>query len=196
MDKLEKVREEVKALHEKSTVESMRTWFYDNHILVVAKYAREISLKAGANPETAVLASLLHDIARTQNVMDEPDLMNESLKMSEEILKRNGYPGKVFENVRQAILFHGCHAQLPQTEEGKVMATADALAHLMTDFYPVMMFNRWVGRIPNDFEAYRNWTLSKAKRDFEKKIFYGEYRKLAEKRYESLKLLFSNWRKD
>lgn len=38
--------------------------------------------------------------------------------------------------VDDAIEFHGCkNSELPKTLEGKIMATADALAHLKSNFY-------------------------------------------------------------
>lgn len=190
-DRLEKVREEVRKLHAQSEDECMRTWFYGNHVAVVAKYAGEVAKHAKADVEIAVLAALLHDIARTKKIFDEPALTEESFRMAGEILERNGYAHDEIELVKKAIANHGCHDNLPETEEGRAMATADALAHLMTDFYVVFAFNHHWADLPRDFEGYRNWVLAKIERDFRKKIFYEEYRKLAEKRYQAIKLLFS-----
>lgn len=190
MNRLENVRAEVKKLHEKSTEECLRIWFYGGHVEVAAKYADEIARKVGANAEIAVLGALFHDIARTWDVNDEPALMNESLKKAEELMEKHGYSNDEINKVKEAILNHSCRDKLPQTEEGKVMATADALAHLMTDFYLILPFNQWL-KAASTFEGYRNWLLEKIDRDFHKKIFYAEYKQFAKKRYEALKTVFS-----
>ena len=72
-----------------------------------------------------------------------------------------------------------------------MLATADALAHLMTDFYLVLPFNQWL-TAAKDFEEYRKWVLEKVERDYSKKIFFASYRKMAKKRYEALKITFAN----
>ena len=130
MDKIKAINKEVKNFYKKSSNECMRMWFYENHVLVVKKYSEEISRKTGANTEITVLAALLHDIARSWNVWDDPDLMKESLKKAEEIMKKHKYSSKNIEAVKKAIILHGCHDKLPDTKEGKVIATADAMAHL------------------------------------------------------------------
>ncbi len=190
-DRLSRVEKEVKSLHARSEDECMHTWFYDNHVAVVAKYAGEIANNARADAEIAVLAALLHDIARVKKVFDEPAVTEESFRMADDILQRNGYSKKEIELVKKAIVNHGCHDKLPETEEGRAMATADALAHLMTDFYLVFAFNHHWADLPRDFEGYREWVLAKIERDFHKKIFYAKYKWLAEKRYQALKLIFS-----
>lgn len=188
MNKLQAIKEEVKLLHKKSKNECMRVWFYENHVLVTANYAKEIANKVGADEETAVLAAFFHDIARCWGVDKEPALMNESLAKAQEIMKRR-YSAKDIEAVKRAIRRHSCSGKLPDTAEGKVMATADALAHLMTDFYLIFAFNRW--KDAKTFEEYRKWTVEKINRDFHKKIFYKEYKEKAKKRYLALKAVFS-----
>jgi HD superfamily phosphodiesterase len=170
----------------------MRVWFYEGH--VAAKYSEEIAHKVGANVEIAVLAALLHDIARTQGIMDEPELMNKSLEGTQQLLAAHGYSAGEIAQVKRAIVNHGCHDALPQTEEGKVMASSDALAHLMTDFYLTLARNREWFNDHGTLEEYQNWVLKKIERDYRRKIFYPEYRKLASKRYEALKVVFRPWK--
>lgn len=188
MSKLEKVRTDIRRLYQESSDEFMRTWFFDNHVGIVAKYGKEITSTIGADPEIVVLSALFHDVARTWGIAEEPDLMKESLKKVEEIMKKHGYDAKQIKHVKDTIVPHSCREILPKTKEGKALATADALAHLMTDFYLILFFNGWLKK---DFEGYRKWGLEKIERDFNKKIFFSYYKKLAKKRYEALKVVFT-----
>jgi HD superfamily phosphodiesterase len=187
--KLEAIKEEVKALHDTSTDECMRIWFYEGHVALVARNAQEIAEKMGCNVEISVLASLFHDIARTWGIKDEPELMNESLVKTEELMKKHGYSDDEVEQVKQAILPHSCLEKAPHTNEGKVLATADALAHLLSDFYFILPFYGWL-TAAKDFEGYRSWLLKKIERDMHKQIFWDEYKDRARPKYEAMKTAF------
>ena len=188
--RLESIRAEVKRLHDISKNDCIRLWFYEGHVALVARYAEEISIKVGANPEYSVLAALLHDLARTWGIKDDPELMDESLRKVEELMAQYGYEQDEIEQVQQAIIPHSCKEEIPSTLEGKVLATADALAHLMSDFYFILPYRGWLFA-SLDFEGYKKWLQSKIERDFHKKIFFEEYRDLAKPQYEAMKLLFS-----
>lgn len=190
-NRLEAIREEIKALHDSSSDECMRTWFFDGHVALVAGNAQEIAEKVGANAEISILAALFHDIARTWGVNDEPALMDESLAKAEELMKKYSYSDDEIEQMKQAILPHSCREKIPHTEEGKVLATADALAHLISDFYFILPFYGWL-TAAKDFEGYKIWLLEKIERDLHKKIFYDEYKKLVKPKYEALKVLFAS----
>lgn len=76
----------------------------------------------------------------------------------------------------------------PNFLEGKVMATADAVAHLTTNFY-----NQFLSRITGDGrspEEIPDWVLEKIERDFIKKIFFDEVREEVRADYERVKQLF------
>ena len=190
-DKIKSIKGEVKTLYDQSEDECMCTWFFKGHVMLVASYAKEIAEKVGASVEIAVLASLFHDIARTWGVDNDPELMNESLIKTEELMKKYGYSDNEVEQVKQAILPHSCREKIPQTEEGKVLATADALAHFLSDFYIILPANGWL-TVAKRFEGYRDWVVEKIERDFHKKIFYNEYREQARKKYEALKIVFTS----
>lgn len=189
MGRIENITKEVKSLHDASNEEYIREWFFEGHVNVVAEYGRQVAVDAGADPELVVLAALFHDIARTWGVDEDPGLMNASLDKAESIMNRNGYSKKQIDAVREAIMSHSCKGKMPRTPEGKTLATADALAHLMTHFYLVLPFNGWL-KAADNFEDYRKWVLEKIERDFRKKIFFEKYRKMAEKRYEAMKVVF------
>lgn len=188
-NRLESIKEEIKNLHDQSNNECLRTWFFEGHVLLTAKNAQEIADKVGANAEISVLAALFHDIARTWDINDEPALMDQSLIKAEEIMKKYNYTNHEVEQVKQAVETHSCREKLPETEEGKVLATADALAHLLSDFYFILPFNGWLNAA-DDFVGYKNWLLEKIERDLHKKIFYSEYRTKAQPKYEAIKTIF------
>ncbi|MEK6887322.1 MAG: HD domain-containing protein [Candidatus Aenigmatarchaeota archaeon] len=191
MKNVESIKNEIKVLYANSSNECMRTWFYEGHVIVVAKYAEEISKKVGANTEIAILGALFHDIARAWGVEKDPNLMQESIRKTEEIMKKNDYTNEDIKKVKETLINHSCRRTLPKTKEGKVVATADALAHLMTDFYVLLGFNRW--KNAKDYEEYQKWALEKIERDFKKKIFFKQYKFIAKKRYEALKNVFGGF---
>ena len=190
MERIESIKKEIEKLHSESSDECMKEWWYEGHVLSVANYAEEIAQKVGANVEIAVLAALFHDIARIWDVWNEPELMNESLSKAEEIMTKHEYSADETEQVKQTILHHSCKEQLPETEEGKVLATADALAHLLTDFYLILPFYGWL-RATKDFHEYKTWVLERIERDFQKKIFYEKYKEKAREKYEAMKMVFT-----
>ncbi len=183
---IELIKKEIRTLYKKSKDESMRVWFFKGHVMLVARYAEEIAEKVGADKEIVILAALFHDIARAWGVNKNPALMEESLKKAEEMMKKYSYLNSQIQKVKEAILYHSCRKKLPQVEEGRVLATADALAHFLSEFYLILPVNCWLTAVKG-FEEYREWALEKIERDFHKKIFYDEYREKVRKNYEALK---------
>ena len=182
MDRLEKIKESIQLLYSKGSFD----WFFPLHVEAVVTFSKEIAQREKANEELCVLAALCHDLAYAWNIGDEPRLTQESLQKTEELMKEAGYSKEDIEEVKNIQLCHGCHDKLPETLEGKVLATADALAHLMTDFYLVVP--TMIDRL-REIKAFKKWAKEKIERDFHKKIFFEEDRKRARKRYEALKTL-------
>lgn len=189
-DRVEAVRREIKRLHDESPNECMRVWWYEGHVEAVARYARDIAARVGADAEIAVLAALCHDIARAWDVTSEPGLMDESLAKTAELMTDAGYDEDAIARVREAIRTHSCRDAMPATEEGRVMSTADALAHFFSDLYFVLPFYGWL-TAAKDYEGYRRWILGRIERDMTRKIHYPEYLELARPKYEALKTIFS-----
>ena len=190
MRDLVSIQDTVEKVYAASPDEAMSKWFYKGHVAVVADYAEEIAEKAGADKELAVLSALFHDVARAWEVEKDPELMNESLEYAQKQMKECGYSDDDFEQVKEAIVPHSCRTGPPGTELGKILATADALAHLMTDFYFILPFYGWL-KAADNFDGYRDWLLEKIDRDLNKKIFFEEYKEMAVPRYEAMKLIFS-----
>lgn len=190
-NRLEFIQKEVAALHIQSTNECMREWFFEGHVKLVVDYVHKMASDYGANEELTVLGALFHDVARTWGVQDDPDLMEQSLEKAKELMRAHEYSEGEVQQVQEMILTHSCKEQMPQSPEGKVLATADALAHLMSDFYFVLPFNGWL-TAADDFEGYKRWLLEKIERDFHKKIHFDQHRELARPKYEALKVIFKS----
>lgn len=162
-------------------------WLYANHIFIVAEYAGDLADRFGANKELAVAAALLHDVADAVMSRFDPRHEEETVKIAKLFLRDSGFSdeeSKVI--VDDAIKFHSCRdGKYPKTLEGKVMATADALVHLKTDFYKRgVQTKREEGESD---ERIRSWALPKIERDFHDKILFDEVRDEVKTDYERLK---------
>lgn len=65
------------------------------------------------------------------------------------------------------ILTHSCNKDIPDTLEGKILASADAMSHYSSDFYLQIAVT---GK--RNLKDFKKWTLEKLDRDFNKKIFF------------------------
>ena len=160
MAKPKTLENQVREFYKKSENEFMKTWFFENHVNVVANYADQIAKEEKADSEICILSALFHDVARPLGIWDDPQLMDESLKIAEELMKKEGYSKENIQRVKDAIIPHSCNDKFPTTLEGKILATADALTHLMTDFYLLIGLNKWIEKAQNP-ESYRKWVLEK-----------------------------------
>lgn len=167
-------------------------WLFANHVFVVADKAEEIAERVGANPELSWAAGALHDVADA--VMDrfEEGHMEESMRMARELLAESGFThDEIAVVVDDAIRNHSCRdGHMPQTLEGKVMATADAVVHLTTDEYYPYMLKRKLETMTMD-EVRAN-VLPKIERDYRIKIFFEEIRDEVTSAYERSKTLFAD----
>ena len=165
-------------------------WLYENHVLVVARFAREIAARHGIDPDLCETAALLHDLGDA--LTSRHDLMHEqiSLDKAEELLVAASYDESTVRRlVDDALRYHSCHGdERPQSDEGKVLATADACAHFLTDFYPRMQELIFRGR---GAETFRSWAAEKIERDYNTKIFYHDERDLVKPAYEKYRKLYN-----
>lgn len=154
------------------------------------KKTEELSERFGANSDIAVAGAWLHDFGDAfvhRNSLEHTAVTGEK---SRQVLEKAGYSSEEIEQVLQKVIApHSCRDGFsPTTIEGKVMATADALAHLITDFY---VHFTWMHLPENKtFEEYRDWVAKKLDHDFHKKIFFDEVRAEVEDRVEVLKEVF------
>jgi HD superfamily phosphodiesterase len=112
-------------------------WLYGSHVLIVADYARELSQKLKVDNDLAEAASLLHDCADAVMSRFADTHAEKTLEISRDLLTESGYNSEEISTiVDDVIKNHSCRgSNLPKTMEGQIMATADAKAHIATDFY-------------------------------------------------------------
>lgn len=190
--KARSVESRVKQLYEQKhpNREEWADWIWENHVLWVADKAVEIAKVKNLDINLCRVAALLHDIADT--VMQRLDEGHEekSLKMAREILSEVGYNEETIDRiVDDALLKHSCHDDVrPTSDEGKVLATADALAHLQSTFFAYAIWGR--GKRGEDYDDSRTWAGNKVERDFHNKILFEDIKEQARPAYENLRLLF------
>lgn len=189
MTKYQTVHKLVEESYKKSEL-SFAQWMWHNHVPVVAQNAEELSLRFGANLDIAVSGALLHDFgdAFVHRHSDEHEEISK-IKATE-ILKQSGYSDEeITEVIESVIAPHSCKdGFLPETLEGKVLATADALAHLTTDFYVQFA---WMHLPENkNYDEFIAWVQEKLDRDFHKKVFFNEVKSEVRTRYEALREIF------
>lgn len=175
-----------------SSTQPFAQWVFPNHVQVVVKKAEELSRQFGANPDLAVAGAWLHDFGDA--FVPRHDSEHEQISKTEAItvLQKVDYtPEEITEILEEIIGPHSCKdGNIPTTLEGKVLATADALAHLTTNFY--LQF-AWM-HLPEGktYSEFVNWVNQKLDCDFHDKIFFEEMRVEVKKRYEILKEVFAD----
>ncbi|NTU46102.1 HD domain-containing protein [Candidatus Roizmanbacteria bacterium] len=192
MDRLNKLEEKVRALYKENNPKraDWADWLADHHVFVVADNASKLAKKYGANEELARVAALLHDIADTKTQRSDEKHEELSLQMARELMKEAGYnDDEIKLVVDDAIRYHSCYeGEHPESIEGKILSTADSLAHLKTDFY---VFATWAFARDMSLDEIKEWILKKIDRDLNNKIFFDEVREEVSPDYERIKELFS-----
>ncbi len=161
-------------------------WLYTNHVLVVADTATDLARRFSGSNETARAAALLHDIADATTKRGDPDHKKICLEIAIRLLKKSSYTDKESKDILEdALPFHSCHGnERPITLDGKILSTADALAHLQADFYAEA--NKFLVKKGMQQGDFNKWAQEKIVRDFGVKIAWDEVREENRDRYDSL----------
>lgn len=166
-------------------------WMWAHHLQFVAKKAEQFAVRFGANADLAVAGAWLHDFGDVFVLRHDP-LHEETSKLEAiKILQQVDFTKIEIKNIiEQVIAPHSCYENaLPSTLEGQVLATADALAHLQTDFY---LHFAWLN-LPDDstYPEFVLWANQKMDRDFYNKIFFEPVREEVREKYLALKKVFA-----
>lgn len=189
MNRSEIVHNEVDALYSAATT-IIGKWMWRNHTQWVAHKGKKLAEKYGADSEKVYCAALLHDLGDSKYERGDEAFDTWSWETSKEILKKAGFRRSKRDDILEAIRTHSCHpGHLPTTREGEVVATADAMWHLQTSFFPRLCH---MHRPPNarTYEEWQQWFLEKIERDFRVKIFFADEREEAREDYEALLRVF------
>jgi hypothetical protein len=193
MKKSEIVCSKVSDLYGANSARSMGKWMWNNHVQWVADKARELAEKYGADSEKAYCAALLHDLADCQYERDYENFDTWSEKEGEEILLTAGFSKNEAKEIIEVVIRpHSSRpGNLPTTLEGKVLATADAMFHLQTNFFPILCYMHRPADTKT-YEAWQGWFSEKVERDFGPKIFFEDERAEVKEDYEALLRVFGN----
>jgi putative nucleotidyltransferase with HDIG domain len=196
MEKVIKLRKLVEELYlsKNPNADEWISWGDPYHVLVVADNAEKIANVQGADASLCIAGALLHDIADAMTKRSDESHEEKSLMVAKNLLTKAGFSEAEIENIiTEVILPHSCRDILPVTLEGKVLATADAMAHFQTDFY--LYFSRQWPHFKGEagtYEAFKSWSLKKIEKDFSKKIFFEEYKKEVEESFNILRMFLKS----
>lgn len=192
MQKSEIVFEEVKALYEVAPT-SLGKWMWNNHVQWVADKAKQLAEKYGADTEKVVCAALLHDLGDSTHERDSEQFATWSEEKAHEILLKVGWNEDEAKEIIEVIIRpHSCRpGNLPTTQEGKVLSTADAMWHIQTSFFPMISYKNRPENT-HTYEEWQAWFDEKIERDFNVKIFFEDEKNEVAKDYEALIRVFSN----
>ncbi len=187
MSRLDALKARVDALYADKNTSRAKDWadyMYSSHVFLVAEKSRELAERFGADVDVAVAAGMLHDIADALMSREDKRHEAESMTIARSYMRASGFSDEeVAVAVDDAIKYHSCRdGAAPQTLEGKVMATADAMVHLQSDFYDFALATFTArGETQADIS---NWGLEKTDRDFNKKIFFSDVQEEVRPDYE------------
>lgn len=192
MNKIELLERKIRTLYEGKSPNraDWADWLYEHHVFVVAESARILAQRYGANEELAMAAAMLHDVADAEMSRFDDRHKGRSIEIASDFSLEAGFSEKEVEGIIDALSNHNCRdGQMPASLEGKVMATADAVAHLATNYYALALEALVKEGKTND--QIDSWALPKIERDFKDKIFFEEVREEVRDDYERVKSLFS-----
>ena len=193
MEKSEKVFSQVQTLYLVDSSRGMGKWMWNNHVQWVADKAKKLAEKYNADVEKVYCAALLHDLADCQFERGEKDFDGWSENKGKEVLTEAGFIDDEVKEILEVIVRpHSCRPEnLPTTLEGKVLATADAMFHLQTSFFPVLCYKQ-IPEHTNTYEEWQKWFDEKIERDFGPKIFFKDEKEEVRADYEALCRVFGN----
>lgn len=187
------VEERVRQLYEARNPnrEVWADWIWPNHVLWVADKAVEIAESKGLDVSLCRVAALLHDIADVEMSRMDEEHEQKSLQIAREILEEVGYDQMTVDIlVNDALAKHSCYDNIrPESDTGRVLATADALAHLQSSFFAHALWDR--GNTNRDYQEAKEWSAKKVERDFNNKILFDDIKEQARPSYEALRLIFN-----
>ena len=161
-------------------------WFFSVHLLGVEKFAKWLLSKLPkANKGIVMLGVWLHDLQRIRGL--KGDHQKIGAREAEKVTKQFGYNKLTIDKVQKIILSHSCfNDQKPKTVEGKILATADAMAHYHNDFYLQIAVTG-----QRSLKGYKEWVLEKLDRNYNVKICFPFAKKKIKARHDLFKKVFT-----
>ncbi len=161
-------------------------WFYGIHLLGVEKFAKKLLKQLPkADKEIVMLGVWLHDLQRIRGI--KGDHAKIGAREAVKVLREFNYEKNKISRVKDIILSHTCGTNLrPKTIEGKILSSADAMAHYTNDFYLVIAVTG-----QRNLKEYKDWVMEKLDRNYNKKIYFDFAKKMIKKRHDIFKTIFT-----
>jgi tRNA (guanine37-N1)-methyltransferase len=158
-------------------------WLFEHHVLVVAQYAHRLARKYKADSDICRAAGMLHDIADAVMSRFNPEHKEVSARIARGFLEDSGFSAKEIKTVvDDAMAYHSCRdGNIPRSLEGKVVATADAMAHLDTNYYTLA--HSHLANEGKTEKEIQQWIDTKKKRDLTDKLLFQDEQKIMSKKY-------------
>ena len=158
---------------------------WTHHLVSVVQVGRELSALTGADAEIVTLAALLHDYAGIKDVALGPEHHLHGAALAQELLATLNYPDARAEHVAACILTHRASQNLkpqlkPQSLEARVLASADAAAHILQ--VPSLLHLAYV-RKGLGIDEGAAWVRAKLERSYQKLM--PEAKTLIDGRYQA-----------
>lgn len=145
-------------------------WLFKNHVFLVSDECKKLSTRFGVHTDLAEASGMLHDIADSVTKRDSLEHEHLCIEIATDLLKKSDFNKQEIEEIVDGLKYHGCkNGQLPNYESGKILATADAVVHLISDFY-----NFYKNSYGKSSEETKISALKKIDRDFNKEILFPE----------------------
>ncbi len=162
---------------------------YKEHIFDVAERAEDLALRFGARIDVCRAAAVMHDIADAVVDRSNPAFGRISMELATRMLAEADFGTKESADILEdALPFHSCKkGRLPTTKVGKILATADALSHLLTNHYA--FFNS-AFKDERTSEEAKSIARARITRDFHDKILFPEIKDEVRDNYKELLTAF------
>ncbi|MBL7159314.1 HD domain-containing protein [Candidatus Microgenomates bacterium] len=160
-------------------------WFYEEHFLVVEKFAKELfCLYPDVNKQAVMLAVWFHDVSRAWGKSKDHDF--HSAEYAKKVLTQKGFDKKLIDLVYEVCRSHSCKKYQPQSIEAKILTTADAMSHFSGGFY-LRLIHKWGKTM--EYAAAKKRLLKKIKRDYQEKILLQEAKKATKSLYQAWQMV-------
>lgn len=193
MKRIKILEKKVRALYERKSPRRA-DWadaLYEYHVFVTKKFATKYARRFKVNSELAEAGAMLHDIADAVTKRFDPKHHAKSLQIAKKLLKESGYTEEeIAVLVDDALPYHDCREGIPKTDVGKILCTADAVAHLEADFTLYHFAASF--RDGMSFDEIKARAVKKLDKDYKIKILYPRVKKEVKARYEVLRNLFKS----
>jgi len=136
-------------------------WMYSNHISIVKDEAEDLLEVYDADEHVVMLGAILHDVGYLK---DHKNHESVGYEQATEILEEHEIKlsKKQLEILEEAISEHGYKSQ-PESIEAKIIASADALAHLNPQFWITNSKTK-----ENTISEFYEWMENKIQKDLNK----------------------------